>query len=108
MTKKIGITAISLHFQRNGVSGLDFYQFMYIDNPDGEKERRTFLATFRTKDKDETTIDSKTCRVTCLDNPSLSWRGDNIADDIQKYFDDTFGKIDGCLYNLIKEVNVQL
>jgi hypothetical protein len=95
--------AISLHFQRNGVAGIGFYQFHYTDNPDKDK-KRTFLATFTTL-SDEISIDWTSCRVSSLEDLSLAWRGDRIADTIEDYLFKTFGKPKRCLYDLIELIN---
>jgi hypothetical protein len=96
--------AISLHYQRNGVSGIGFYQFIYTDDPDKERKQRTFLATFTTQEN-EIELDWHNCRVVCMDEPNLQWRGDRIADQIQGYLFKTFGRPEKCLYELIVKVN---
>jgi len=91
--------AISLIYQRNGVGGEPFYQFEFMNTynelfhfqypttllPD----KGHFIATFKT-DYTNKVIDRKTCRVTCFNILSMAWRGDRIADDIQKYLDKHF------------------
>jgi hypothetical protein len=96
--------ALSLNYQRNGIYGIGFYQFLYYEKYNNKKMK--FLATFTTE-KDETIIDRTNCRVVCLDDFNSAWRGDNIAYDIQTHLINIYGNADGCLYNLIAKVNKQ-
>ena len=100
--------AISLIYQRNGVDGEPFYQFEFMNTyllPD----KGHFIATFKT-DYTNKVIDRKTCRVTCFNILSMAWRGDRIADDIQKYLDKHFPLNNDQIFydriDLISEVSV--
>jgi len=89
--------AISLSFHRNGVAGESFYQFVYKHKEQGMAKTMIFVATFTTKNEctPEECIDWTTCRVTSVDDPDLAWRGDRIADEIEKYLFRTYGKPKG-------------
>lgn len=77
----------TLQFQRNGVSGEPFYHLFFSGRGDGEQIKNG-LATFNVLEIEEPNegyrnkVEYNTCRVVDLDNPALSWRGDNLAYDI--------------------------
>ncbi len=75
----------SIHYQRNGVAGQSFFTCYYTDNshPDFKGQ---MIATFATADGDESKIDRRSCRVINTDQPLMKYRGDEIADDLQKVF----------------------
>lgn len=71
----------SLHFQRNGVGGENFYA-CYFSMKDG-KSFPNMLATFQTTTLDDTDIIRSSCRVVNLNDINSSWRGDEISDAIE-------------------------
>jgi hypothetical protein len=99
--------AISLIFQRNGVAGEPFFQFVYLNKEQGFKKQMKFVATFTTsgtEDENER-VNFSSCRVTSPDYPNLKWRGDVVAGEIQKYFQQTWGIPEGGIYDLIEKIN---
>jgi hypothetical protein len=103
--------AISLTYQRNGVAGEGFFQFLYTHKEDGMKKQLTFVATFDIKFEctPKEQINYTTCRVTSVEMPKLGWRGDRIASDIQNYLYKTYGEpkhnTDDYFWHLIEKVN---
>ena len=91
--------AISLNYQRNGVSGEGFYTFHYTDKI--EKETREFIATFTTNLTDHE-IDPITCRVVCLNDITSAWRGDRIGMQIATHFKNTYGQFKDGFYDYIE------
>ena len=75
-----------MNFQRNGVGGEPFFVATFSKLDDGTKGN--FVATFEVDNADKQ-INSSTCRVVEVGNPYESWRGDNIASQIQKAFEAT-------------------
>lgn len=104
--------AISLTYQRNGVAGEGFFQFVYKHREEGLKlKEMLFIATFDIKNEctPDECIDWSTCRVTSVDHPEFAWRGDRIAGDIERYLYKIYGKPAGTpddyFYHLIDKVN---
>ena len=88
------------NYQRNGVAGEGFFSAIMEWKEDGEKKHhKNFLTTFQTYP--DNTVDWETCRVIDLDNLQKSWRGDNFANDLSRFF--TQNKITD-IYKYIKEV----
>ena len=88
------IDMVNLTYHRNGVSGKGFYSTIisWEEKYDNTKEIcENMLVTFET-DSDDKEINTETCRVVSLDSPLESWRGDNIADALQKFFNESKAK----------------
>jgi len=84
-------------FQRNGVAGNSFYQIEFTDS------KKTFIGTFETSD-DDIMIKIPTCRITCLEQLNLPWRGDWYAYEIHKTFNKKFPGY-SCIYDLMILIN---
>lgn len=91
----------SLNYQRNGVSGEGFYICQYA--LDGEWG---LIATFRTYN-DERTINRETCRAIDPEDLTKCYRGDIVADELNKWFFSCFkGKEPSfVLYDMIEVIN---
>ncbi len=89
----------TLNYQRNGVSGEAFFAATVKNTSD---TKGTFLITFQTK-QDSDIIDRHSCRVVMIEGYGViqpfyeCWRGDCIADELQK-----------CINALCEEKNVDM
>jgi hypothetical protein len=75
----------SIHFQRNGVAGECFYTVYYTDR---HPEFGDMVATFTTDPETSRKINRTTCRAISLTHPELAYRGDEVADELQRELND--------------------
>lgn len=87
----------SMRFQRNGVHGSPFYHALISYKEQATIAVNNMLVTFQTNDDKEINIQS--CRAVDIDNLSEAWRGDIIANDLQRYFNAEIKAKGGTIYD---------
>lgn len=88
----------SLHYQRNGVAGIGFYQCEYA--LDGESG---LLATFEPSN-DDMTIKCETCRAIDPKDLTKAYRGDVVSYEISRYIE-PMPRDGRTIYDLIEIIN---
>ena len=72
-----------LTFQRNGVHREGFYHAIVTTTED---KGRNFVVNFQSHDSGDLDINIPSCRVVCIEQPRLKWRGDKFAYALHDYF----------------------